>query len=128
MEAAVLGILALGGYHIQKNLSDSPQTFQSNKENSIFSNNNIYDSNKINESRHFVQKKGIENVIKSKDPANTNVIPVNYNNNTIEKQKRILLENSRRDNEQYIKSLKKFDSLLEPSDKKNENKYDNRKG
>ena len=83
MEVAVLGILALGGYHIQKNLSDSPQTFQSNKENSIFSNNNIYDSNKINESRHFVQKKGIENVIKSKDPANTNVIPVNYNNNSI---------------------------------------------
>ena len=123
MEVAVLGILALGGYHIQKKIPDSPPNFQSNKEKSIFTNNNIYDSNKINESRHFIQQKGNDNVNKSNDPANTNIIPVNYNNNTIEKQKRMLLENSRRDNDQYIKSLEKFDSLLEPSEKQNEQKF-----
>ena len=95
MEVAVLGILALGGYHIQKQSSKPALSFKSDKEQSIFTNNNIYDSNKINESNQFIQKKGIDNMNKSNDPANTNIIPVNYNNNTVEKQKRILLENNK---------------------------------
>ena len=67
MEVAVLGILALGGYHIQKKIPESPPNFQSNQEKSIFTNNNIYDSNKINESRNFIQQKGTDNVNKSND-------------------------------------------------------------
>ena len=125
MELAVLGILALSGYHINKNSdnSDNELSINSNNNTELFSNNNIYDSNKIKESHQYMQKKGLSNVQKSNDPTNTNIIPVNYNSNTLEKQKRKLIENDKRNNEEYIKSLEKFNDLLNTSDKKNEKKF-----
>lgn len=110
MEAAILGILMLGGYHIQSNLNEPDNNFAPKKKGT-FSTKNIYESNKVNESYQFMQNKGNENMAKSLDPTNTNIIPTNYNLNTAERQKRVLLDQSRRNNEQYIKSLERFDSL-----------------
>ena len=125
MEAAILGLLMLGGYHIQDNLSESDK-IEHNDRKKTFSKKNIYQSNIVNESRNHIQQIGNNNMRKSLDPSNSNIIPSNYNLNTMEMQKRQLMNQSRRDNEQYIKSLERFenvnkeDFLLNKNQQKNE--------
>ena len=120
MEAAVLGILILSGIHINNNTTkDIPKIQVDN--NNIFKNKSIFNANKVKKSQQHMYKNGIERTIKSQNPEQSNIIP--QIRTTLDSQKRELLEKSKRDNQQYINSLKKFDSLLNKENKKDERKY-----
>ena len=120
MEAAVLGILILSGIHINNNTTkDNPKIQVDN--NHIFKNKSIFNANKVKKSQQHMYKNGIKRTKKSQNPAQSNIIP--QIRTTLDSQKRELLEKSKRDNQQYINSLQKFDSLLNQQDKKNEGKY-----
>ena len=120
MEAAVLGILILSGIHINNNTTkDNPKIQVDN--NHIFKNKSIFNANKVKKSQQHMYKNGIKRTKKSQNPAQSNIIP--QIRTTLDSQKRELLEKSKRDNQQYINSLQKFDSLLNQQDKRNEGKY-----
>ena len=122
MEATVLGILIVGGMILNNNEKSSEDNKNISLIKKNFDKKNIYTTDNINTARNIMKNKGLTNIKKSNDPANTNIIPIHYNKNTIDYTKQLIHNQSKQNNENYVKSLSNFDSLLDNNSKQNENK------